>query len=310
MPSAFNRRRFLTTSAALLAAGSLSRLGLEADEVQVDSSDFDFGPFQMGIQSWTLRTYDFETALKHAADFGLGFVEFTTRHVPVSNVPSYVDEIKAKFDVAGLKPSAMGVVPMDANENKTRELFEFAKAMGLTSISANPTKSEATFDLLDKLVAEFQIPIAIHNHGPGANFDKSSEVVEWTEGRHELIGACVDCGHYLRSGEKPEEIIQTLGSRVFGVHLKDVRTISDSAEYDKLLGELPKNRQRQLKQENNIFTIIGEGELNIPGVLKALQANGYDRPISIEYEENPENPLSDIAVCLSNVTKAVAEVTG
>ena len=269
--------------------------------------NFDFGPFAMGIQSWTLREYDFETALTHAADFGLDWVEFTTRHVPISGVPNYVDEVRSKIRNAGLHPSAMGVVPFGADENKARELFEFAAAMNLKSISANPEKSKACFDLLEKLVGEYGIPVAIHNHGPGANFDKSSEVIEWTKDRHPLIGACVDCGHYLRSGEKPEEVIEMFGPRVFGVHLKDARAVRDQAEFDRLLSELPKSRVRRMKQERMIMTIVGEGELNLPAVFAALQDIGYLRPVSLEYEENAENPLADIAVCLANVTAAIAK---
>ena len=302
-----SRRRFLqTTAMAVAAAGPLRSWAADTEA----AADLDFGPFKMGIQSWSLRTYDFPTALDHARDLGLGFIEFTTRHVPVSTVPSYVAEQKAAMAERGITPSAMGVISFDENENAAREMFEFAKAMNLQSISANPKKSKATFDLLDRLVAEFEIPIAIHNHGPGANFDKSAEVVEWTEGRHELIGACVDCGHYLRSDEKPEEIIRTLGERVFGVHLKDAREVRDQAEFAALEKSLPKNRVNRMRKENKIMTIVGEGSLNLPGVFEALRDVGYDRPVSLEYEENEKNPLSDIAVCLENAARAIAETTG
>ena len=101
--------------------------------------------------------------------------------------------------------------------------------IGLVSISANPQKNAATFNLLDKLVAEYDIPIAIHNHGPGALYDKADDVVTAVKDRHPLIGACVDTGHYLRSDENPVEVIEKLGPRVFGVHLKDVKTIRECA---------------------------------------------------------------------------------
>ena len=308
------RRQFLATAAALLAAPGLTRADKDTLEQQMAAiRELDFGPFEMGIQSWTLRTYDFVTALRHASNFGLGWMEFTTRHVPVSNVLTYVAEIKQQMAAESVRPSAMRVVSFDENENKARELFEFAKAMELTSISANPKKSEKCFDMLEKLVDEFQIPVAIHNHGPGANFDKSAEVVEWTDGRHELLGACVDCGHYLRSDEKPEEIIRTLGKRVFGVHLKDVRPVTDKAEFAKLEKTLPKNRVKRMRAENKIMTIVGEGTLDLPAVFAALQAVGYDKPVSLEYEENEKNPLSDIAVCLENAAagvKAMMQKTG
>ena len=52
-----------------------------------------------------------------------------------------------------------------------RRWFEFAKKAGIKSISANP--SEDSFDSLDKLCEEYQIRIAIHNHGPGAATTRS-----------------------------------------------------------------------------------------------------------------------------------------
>jgi sugar phosphate isomerase/epimerase len=124
------------------------------------------------------------------------------------------------------------------------------------------------------------------------------DVVDLVMNRHPQIGACIDTGHYLRSNEDPVQAIRTLGPRVFGVHLKDVRTIRDAAELAKLEKTLPEGRVRQLKAEGKLFTILGEGELDIPGCLTALREVHYSRCVSLEYEENEQNPLSDIELCL------------
>lgn len=265
-----------------------------------------YGGFKMGIQSYSLRAFSVEEALEHSQKLGLKYWEAYPKHVPMSSLPAKVAEQKAMMSEAGITLSAYGVVSFDANETKARQAFDFAKAMGLKSISANPKKDDATFDLLEKLVDEYQIPIAIHNHGPGALYDKVDDVLEMVDGRHPLLGACVDTGHYLRSDEDPVEVIHKLGKRVFGVHFKDVRTIHSEEEKERLLKELPKNRANHLKKEGKIFTILGEGELNIVGTLRALREIGYTNPISLEYEENPENPLSDIELCLAAVRKGVA----
>lgn len=298
--SPISRRHFLARSAgSLVAASLLSRSAVAAIEES---------GFRLGIQSYSLRTYDFATALGHIQTLGLKHVEPYSKHVPISTIPSYVAEKRKLLSDHGVTADAFGVMKFDADENKAREIFDFAKAMDLLSISANPQKDKATFDLLDKLVAEYEIPIAIHNHGPGALYDKSDDVVEWTKDQHPLIGACVDTGHYLRSNEKPEEVIERLGKRVFGCHLKDVRSIRDAAEMERLAKELPKNRVKRLRAEGKVMTIVGEGELNITGVLSALKSLEYERSLSLEYEENAENPLSDIAVCLENVRAAMQTV--
>ena len=276
-----------------------------ATTIQLSAAD-PYGGFKMGIQSYSLRGYEVDEAMAHSEKLGLHYWEAFRNHIPISTVPGYIKEQQEKLADSGITLAAYGVVGFDSNETKAREIFDFAKAMGLMSISANPKKDEATFELLDKLVEEYQIPIAIHNHGPGADYDKVDDVLKWVDGRSPLLGACVDTGHYLRSDEDPVEVIHKLGKRVFGVHLKDVRTIQSDDERAKLMKELPKNRANQLKREGKIFTILGEGELNVVGVLRALREIDYDRNLSLEYEENPQNPLSDIELCLKAVREAVA----
>ena len=55
-------------------------------------------------------------------------------------------------------------------------------------------------------------------------------------------------------------------------------------------------------------TIIGEGDLDILGCLMALKALKYDSILAFEYEENPENPMSDLEVGLKNVRTAAAKL--
>lgn len=299
LPS-ISRRRFLQVSAAAATALAAPRLfAAEADH---------YGGFKMGLQSYTLRAFDARTALEHTRNLGLHYWESFPNHVPMSTLPNHISEQKALLKEYDVNLIAYGVVGFNSDETKAREIFDFAKAIGLVSISANPKKDDATFDLLDKLVEEYGIPVAIHNHGPGADYDKIQDVVDFVQGRHPLIGACVDTGHYLRSDEDPVQAIRTLGPRVFGVHLKDVRTIRDPAELAKLEKTLPEGRVRQLKAEGKLFTILGEGELDVLGCLKELRKLSYDRCLSLEYEENEQNPLSDIELCLQTVRDAVKKL--
>lgn len=301
--SLLSRRLFMQTSAAGLGAALLAR---PVRLLAADSGEDPYHGFKMGLQSYTLRDFDVDTALQQTAKLGLHYWESFRNHIPLGTVPAYIAEQKAKLQKAGVQLVGYGVVSFDANETKAREMFDFAKAMGLWSISADPNKDDATFSLLEKLVEEYQIPIAIHNHGPGHRYDKVADVLAMVENRHPLLGACVDTGHYLRSDEDPVEVIQKLGPRVFGVHLKDVRTIRTPEEKARLMKELPKGRAAQLEKEGKVFTILGEGELNVVGVLRALRNLNYSRNLSLEYEENPMNPLSDVELCLAAVRDAVA----
>jgi sugar phosphate isomerase/epimerase len=279
-----DRREFLQLAAAGSSALLAANWGLAAEPADP------YGGFKMGLQSYSLRGFDEKTALQHTRTLGVKYWESFPGHIPLSTLPTHIAEQKALLADAGVTLMAYGVVEFDANETKTREKFDFAKAMGMSSFSANPRKDKATFDLLDKMVAEYGVAIAIHNHGPGARYDKIKDVVEIVKDRHPKIGACVDTGHYLRSDENPVEAIEKLGQRVFGVHLKDVRTISNAGKRGK------------------IFTILGQGDLDVLGCLQALRKLKYDLCLALEYEENEKNPLSDIEVSLQAVRDAVKKL--
>ncbi len=278
-----SRRVFLATTG--LAAGTMV-----AGEKNAVAAKSPYAEFKMGVQSYSLRGFDTATALKHTRRLGLSYWEAYPRHVPLGTLPAHIRKQKAILETAGVKLIAYGVIGFNANEAKARQAFDFAKKMGIVSLSVNPQKNKATFDLLDKLVEEYGVAIAIHNHGPGALYDKISDVERMVKDRHPLIGACVDTGHFLRSDENPVEAIQRLGRRVFGVHLKDVLTVTKDGKKRKL------------------FKILGEGDLDVVGCLKLLRKLKYDKCLALEYEENPKNPLSDIEVCLKTVRGAIKQL--
>ena len=216
--------------------------------------------------------------------------ESIPNHIPLSTTPKNIAEHKALLDEAGIRLMSYGVLEFDSNESECRKKFDFAKAIGMVAMSANPRKNKATFDLLDKLVAEYDVAIAIHNHGPGARYAKIRDVADAVKDHHPKIGACVDTGHYLRSDEDPVEALEVFKDRLHGVHLKDVRTVQSGGKRQK------------------IFTIIGQGDLDLAKCLRVLKGMNYQGCLALEYEENEKNPLSDIAVSLQAVRDAAAKL--
>jgi inosose dehydratase len=282
--SPLTRRQILKIAAGSAAAALAPRLA------QADDKD-PYAGLKMGMQSYSLRAFDAPTALKHTKELGLKYWESFPKHIPMTTLPKQIADSKALLNDAGITLMGYGVVDFNDNETKARQTFDFAKAIGLYSISANPRKNKATFDLLDKLVAEYDIPIGIHNHGPHALYSKISDVADIIKDRNPKIGACVDMGHYLRSDENPVEALERLGNRLYGVHLKDVRTVTENGKRKK------------------IFTIIGQGDLDLVGALKVLKKLNYQGCLALEYEENEQNPLSDIAVSLAAVREAAAKLS-
>jgi inosose dehydratase len=262
------RRQFLHTTAAATAALCFARPARAAS----------YGPFRMGAQSYSFRNFPFEQAMQELKKIGLTNVELFSAHFPMD--PAHADLEKNKKILAdnGITPVAYGVEAFTADDAANRKKFEFAKALGIEIITADPKPD--SFDSLDKLTQEFGIAIAIHNHGPGASYDKAAETLKAVEGRNPLIGACVDTGHTIRSGEKPHEAIALLGSRVLSLHLKD--WVHGGEE-----------------------KILGEGDMDLTAVAKALLALNFKGPVMLEYENTPDNPGPDMQKGLANWASAI-----
>jgi sugar phosphate isomerase/epimerase len=271
------RRDLLRTAALGAGVAAVPALGRAAS-----AADSEYGPFKMGLQSYSLRGYQpIDAALAQTKVLGLHYWEAYAAHVPLTTDPAQVKEILDKLKAADVKVLAHGVTRFTSDAAANRKVFEAAKALGIQTISADPDPN--SFDSLDMLVQEFKINIGIHNHGPGHRYDKLQQVVDALKDRHPRVGACADLGHFLRSGEESVQVIETLGKRVHGVHLKDV-----------------KNKTQ--------FTILGKGDMDLVGVLRALKKLKYNQVLALEYEENPSNPIAEIQECLAAVRSAVQKI--
>ncbi|MCS7272961.1 MAG: sugar phosphate isomerase/epimerase [Fimbriimonadales bacterium] len=237
-----------------------------------------YAPFKMGIQSYSMRKMGLAQVLNATRSLGLNYIEAYIMHLPHFSPPENWAGLKKTVAQAGIEVLAYGVVGFDANERNARTIFEFAKLMGIPVITADPAPE--SFAYLPRLCEEFRIYVAIHNHGPRTRYDTIRSVEEAMRGQPEWIGACIDSGHFLRSGEDPIEAVRRFGKRVYAVHLKDV-----------------KNRTQ--------FTILGKGDLDVVGFLRALKEVEFQGCLALEYEENPDDPLPDIRACLEAVRAAL-----
>lgn len=278
MSSFVCRRRFL--AAATVSAVSLA--GLK----QSWALTLKKPRLQLGIQLYSLRSFTLDAALKHAADVGFSQVEFYSGMLPVDSSADVIAETKKKVSDLGLTISAHGVNRISKDAKANEQLFEFAKSLGIKNITIDPDPD--SFDQLDELVKAFDLRVAIHNHGPRHRYNKVVDVLRAIENHDERIGACADLGHYIRSGENATEVIRLLKGRLYGIHLKDFATMEDKAQ----------------------GVILGKGHLDVTGVIDALVAVDFpaDGALSLEYEENPKDPIADIKACYAIAQSAIDKV--
>ncbi len=279
--SGMTRRGFIGR-ASLVGAGFLSggagRLLADTREESIKR----FGGFRMGIQSYSLRAFGVEGALERIQKLNLHWVEFFRGHFPVTPDRRKIAEMQALLDKRDIGISAHGVQSFGKDTKANRNMFLFAKWAGIGNISANP--SADSFAQLHDLVQEFDIRIAIHNHGPGALYDKAQQTLDAVGKWDKRIGFCADLGHYIRSAEDPIKVIHLLGERLYGVHLKDFA--------------------EQKKKTHGV--ILGKGHLDVGGVFSAMRKVSFpeDGALSLEYEENKDDPIADIEACLAVASKA------
>jgi inosose dehydratase len=236
------------------------------------------GRFPVGAQSYSFRHFDFEGSLRQLKALGLDRMEFCRVHFPPDPDNAGLVGVKQRLVEEGIKSPSYGVEGFDADEAAARRKFEFARSIGAGIITADPAPE--SFAYLGRLCEGYGIKIAIHNHGPESRYNKVQQTLDAVKDQSPLIGACVDTGHAIRGGEKPHEVIHALGERVISVHLKDWRFGGPE-------------------------TILGEGDMDLVEVARALMAVAFTGPIVMEYEESPDNPVPDMQKGMDNWHKAV-----
>jgi inosose dehydratase len=286
MRISLTRRNFLASAGA--AGATLLPLPHANKAWAANNEKAPYAGLPMGIQSYSLRKFNLADALRHIQGLGLHYVEFFSAHFATNASGEKIKEMEGLLAKAKLKISAHGVNAFSKDHAANRKLFDFAKAAGFRTITADPAPD--SFDSLNKLVEEFGVRIAIHNHGPGHRYNGLESVQKAVKDRHKLIGACIDTGHVLRSDEDPVKWVRELGPRVWALHIKDVAERKDRTH----------------------DVVIGKGHLDVEGLFAALKKIAFpaDGSLSIEYESNPDNPVSDIAECLTVARAAISKVYG
>ena len=284
-----DRRRFLKQSSIGFAGATLCACGgSRLDDPQRAptaslAATLENSPFRFGFQSYSLRHFSQPKELaREAKDLGLPFVETYDGHLSTDATGEEISRFEQALERVGVEINAFGVEDFSADHEANQRLFQFGQKLGVENLSAYPSKD--AFESLQRLVAEYDIRIAIHNHGPeDEQWRRPEWILEAVKDLDPRIGACVDTGHYLRAGVDPVAAIRMLGSRVWGVHLKD---------YD----------------ANSEEQILGQGGLNLVETFQALLDVGFQGPLSLEYESHVENPVPSMLEGLAAAAEALARM--
>lgn len=281
-----NRRRFFQTGllgSTALAASATFPAALFAGATKPGREPCH--GLKLGITSYTFRKFTLEQAIAMTQQAGAKYISLKDVHLPLKSTQAERQAARKKVADAELILLGGGVIEIKNKEDAIRDIFEYAKDAGLPTIICSP-EPEA-LDTVEKLARQYDIRIAIHNHGPtDKRFPSPLDVLRAVKDRDALMGICMDVGHTVRLGQDPVAVMQQCASRLYDFHIKDVTEPQASGK-----------------------TIeAGKGVIDLVGVLTTLVKMKFPFHVALEYEANPDAPMPGVIESLAYMRGVLAAV--
>jgi sugar phosphate isomerase/epimerase len=273
-----SRRDLIKTGA--LAAAAIPSVNFGAPAALTTEEADPWLGLKIGVATYTMRELPIEEAIKGVQRVGLKYISIKNvkNHIDLSHTPEERKQRAKMFRDAGLVPLSVGNVGIKNDEADVRSAFEYARDIGVPTMVCSPVRDAGDLDKwvknLDKVVKEFDIKIAIHNHGPeDKQFPSPYDVLKAVEKYDKRIGLCIDVGHTARAGVDPAEAILKCRERLYDMHMKDISALG----------------------ERNTPIESGRGILNSRSILAALLKIKYQGLVGFEYEKDAKDPVPGLA---------------
>lgn len=280
-----SRRQLIQAAAIAAVTPAIPLWPLTSSSMAAEAAD----PWQglkFGVATYTLRELPIEDAIKGVTRVGLKYVSIKNvkNHIDVSHPTEERKRRAQLFRDAGLTPLSVGNVSMRTGEADIRKAFEYARDIGVPTIVCAPSIEAIPF--LDGMVKEFDIKLAIHNHGPEDKgfFPSPHDVMRAVEKFDKRIGLCIDVGHTARAGVDPAESILQFHERLYDVHIKDISALG--------------NKNTPIEG--------GRGILDTKSILAALLKIKYQGLVGFEYEKDGKDPIPGLAESVGYIKGVLA----
>ena len=268
------RRGFLKLAALGAAGAALTEFGTPTPVVArtlgpvADSTAGNEG-LKLGVASYSLRNFSRQQAIEMTKALGTPYINLKSVHLPYEGTPVEIAAARREVEAAGLRIVGGGMITFDADTDEgVRKYFDYAKAAGMPVIVG--TSKPGVLPRIEKFVKQYDIKLAIHNHGPeDENFPSPYDVLKAVKGMDRRMGLCMDIGHTVRTGTDPVRAAADAGPRLLDMHAKDLRDLSDKESQ----------------------CIVGEGKIPIAELFRQLQGMQYSGYVNLEYEIEPDNPM-------------------
>ena len=267
------RRTFLKF-AALGAAGVALTKPATADAITTPdyrspASPADNIGLKLGVASYSLRNFSREHAIQMTKALGTPYINLKSVHLPYDASAAEIAAARNEVEAAGLEIVGGGMITFETDtDDGVRKYFDYAKAAGMPVMVS--TCKPGTLARVEKFAKQYDIKVAIHNHGPeDENFPSPYDVLKAVKGMDPRMGLCIDMGHTVRTGTDVVRAVADAGPRLLDMHAKDLRDL--------------KVMESQC--------IVGEGKMPIVEIFRQLQAMRYPGYVNLEYEIEPDDPM-------------------
>ncbi len=284
MATKHNRRTFMKLAAAAAAVSVMQTGNTKSQENSPAQPESNKSKLKLGLASYTLKEFKPDQVLEICRKLNLKYLCFKDVHLALNSTPEQISDAVKKVNDSGCELYAGGVIYM-TSENQVNQAFDYAKAAGMKIIVGSPNHD--LLPLIDKKVQEYDIKVAIHNHGPGdKNYPTAESVYELIKNLDKRIGLCLDIGHTKRLGLNPSDDAAKYKDRLLDIHIKDVTSATARGSAIE----------------------IGRGVIDIPEFLRTLLAIDYSGIVSFEYEKDPKDPLAGLAESIGYVRGAADSI--
>jgi len=269
--SVISRRDFVRSTALVTAAFTVSS-GVSASAPNLPAAN-EASPIHLGLASYTFRNFSRAQMIgfmKQLNVFALNAKDVKD-HLPMD--PDQESAALADYAAAGIKLHAAGAIYFSKDEDADiRTKFEYYKRAGIGVIVVGDP-SLLTLTRIEKFAKEYDIRIAIHNHGPEDKLWPSPlDVLKAVNGMDPRVGCCIDVGHTVRAGADVVQAIHEVGPRLFNVHMKDLTNFES--------------------KESQVA--VGDGVMPVRKMFEALVATKYKGFVDLEYEIYPDDPMPGV----------------
>jgi sugar phosphate isomerase/epimerase len=261
-------RRSLIGGGTMLAASTLlSNPALSFAAPAPASSS----PIRLGIASYTFRKFDQAHLIEFMKRLNCTLLNLKDVHLPMTPTDQVAPRA-AEYRAAGITLTAAGTIYFDKDDDADiRAKFDYVKAAGIPIIVGAPTRQ--VLPRVEKFVKEYDIKLAIHNHGPeDKQWPSPLDVLSAVEKMDPRIGCCIDVGHTMRAGVDPVVAIKKVGPRLFDMHIKDLAD-----------GKLKESQ-----------VAVGDGVMPVPAIFRTLADMKYKGNVDLEYEINADDPMPGV----------------